>query len=520
MKSKQSFIFISYILATLILLPLLAGCNASGIEPGVPTPVVEPTATVASDANPLPTETSQDVPTTETVEASLPTEVPTEAEPTAVASKPTRTARPAQSPAIQLGAYFVEWGVYQRDYVPADIPADLVNTIYYAFVSPSDVEGDGLYECAVYDGQAAIDEPIKRLVPGTSKAAGENLGMINQLAVLKRVHPELRIMMSVGGAGDSDNFPRISSNSDQRKHFAESCVEFMKNAGFDGIDIDWEFPAPADRDDYTALLQSFRDALDNYGTQTGQSYPLSIAAPAYEESIAAIDVAGIAPIISWANIMTYEFYGAWDSITGHAAPLCPAVGDPHGENYNASGGVLQWLAKGMPREKINLGLPYYGSAFQHLQDEGPNKAVPGRFAAVTPDDYVYGTGDKDQGLTPSSSFDYWDIVEKFTGPFKASTKPISGINGYTRYWDDEQGVPYVANPDAYKQTGDGLWLSYDDPQSLARKVQYARTLGLGGVFVWELSQERKPGTNDHPLTKAITAAINAPLDPVSCEPER
>lgn len=513
----------SLILSALAFLPILAGCNTSGIND--PAPVPAPTSTTsttsASPTKPRPTATTEAfLPSTDTPEKPRPTSTIATTAPRKPTTTPTSNpVRPIDT-ALQFGAYFIEWGVYSRDYVPADIPANQLNTIYYAFISPDDLDNDGLFECVFYDSQAALDEPISRLVPGTDEPASENLGMINQLAVLKRTHPNLRVMMSVGGAGDSDNFPRIASNEGQRKHFAKSCIDLMGASHFDGIDIDWEFPEAADRDDFTDLLQTFRDELDRFGADTGAQYPLSIAAPIYEDYLDAIDIPNIAPIVSWANLMAYDFYGGWESSTGHGAPLCPTAQDPHGPNYNGSAGVRLWIDGGMPPSKINLGLPYYGTGFQHLQSRGLDKNLPGKFADITPEDYVYGTWDKTESVSPASSFDYWDIAERFAGAFVPSTEPLDALNNYTRYWDDEQGMPFLSTPDAFRQSGDGLWLTYDDPQSLARKVQYARTQGLGGVFVWELSQERKPGTATHPLTDAITAAINAPLDPVSCEPAR
>lgn len=514
-------------LAALLCLSMLAGCNFSGIGQDNPTPIATAPTPTAPAPRPTeavrpprpavtPTDEVRALPPTSTVERP-PTRKPASTPTNKPASTP--TVKPVES-AMRFGAYIVEWGVYDRDYVPADVPVDLLTQLYYAFISPVDVNNDGLYECAVYDSQASLDEPLKRLVPGTDKDKGENLGMITQLAVLKRAHPDLQVIMSVGGAGDSDNFPRIASNEQQRRHFAQSCVDFMDSAGFGGIDIDWEFPAVADRADFTDLLTTLREELDKESLATGQDYPLTIAASPFDFDLDAIDIAGIAPILSWVNLMTYEYYGGWADYTGHNAPLCPAVGDPYGDLWNSAGGVQLWLDGGMPPEKLNLGLPYYGQGFQHLQDPGPNHDVPGRFAAVTSGDYVDGTWDLIDGTSPGSSFDYWDIVENYSGPFANTTKPKKGLHGYTRYWDDEQGLPYVTSPGALNGSNDDLWLSYDDPQSLTRKVQYARSVKLGGVFAWELSQERAPGSNDHPLSEAIAAAIQAPLDPVSCQPAR
>ena len=322
---------------------------------------------------------------------------------------PTPTTR--TPPAFRFPAYFTEWGVYQRDYVPADIPADLITDIDYAFINPTDTDGNGLYECAIYDTWASEQKPMQRLVPGTDTTRGENLGNLNQMRVLRRNYPGLSVLMSIGGWTLSGNFHTIASTPTQRQHFAHECAAFMDARGFDGIDIDWEYPTAADRDNFTALLQTLRQELDILGSHNGRSYPLTIAAPAGPANIANIDVARIAPSLTWADIMTYDFNGGWDNVTGHNSPLCGAGSDPHDPRWNSNGAIQQYLSGGLPANKVLLGMPYYGRAFQHLQNAGPQPTpYPGRFAPVTPGDYVQGTWEY------TGVFDYWDIAERFTGP--------------------------------------------------------------------------------------------------------
>ncbi len=273
----------------------------------------------------------------------------------------------------------------------------------------------------------------------------------------------------------------------------------MDQYGFDGIDIDWEYPGPADRNNFTLLLQAFRAALDDLTGSTGIYYPLSIAAPAGPSNIVNIDLPGIEPYLDDINLMTYDFNGIWGSATGHNSPLFASPDDPMGSSWNADAVVQTYLAS-IPPEKLNLGLGYYGRGFDNLIDAGSNPVYPGRFGSIHSGSPVQGTWDG------TGVFDYWDLVDRFTGSFQSSTDPLPVLNGYTRYWDAEQSVPFVFHPDAVGQSG-YFWLGYDDPQSLAGKVQYARSMNLGGVFIWELTQEGHPGTMEHPLSDAIYAAL-------------
>ncbi|MDQ6694882.1 MAG: glycosyl hydrolase family 18 protein, partial [Chloroflexota bacterium] len=429
--------------------------------------------------------------------------------------KAAKASAPNPAGAYRFPAYFIEWGVYTRDYVPADVPADQLTQINYSFINPVPVQGTNYFQCSYYDNYAAVEKPMQRLVPGTNSNLGENLGAINQLKVLRRVHPGLQLLMSIGGYTLSSNFSSIASTADNRTHFVDSCVAFMQSKGFDGIDIDWEYPAAADRDNFTALLQAFRTKLTQVA---GASAPLSIAAPPAATEISHINIPAISSILSWVNVMTYDFGGGFDNVSSHESPLCSATGDPHGSLWNASGAIQQWLSGGMPASKIDLGMAYYGRAVQHLGNTGPDAVYPGRFAPITPNDFVRGTWD--DPAQPQSTwtgvFDYFDIIDHYTGPFQASFQPLTGLNGYTRYWDNQQQVPFVFRPDAVGPNGTGVWMSYDDPQSLVNKVNYARTMGLGGVFAWELSQESHPAAAEHPLTTAIYNALTGPLTQYQC----
>jgi GH18 family chitinase len=417
----------------------------------------------------------------------------------------------------QFPAYFIEWGVYQttHNYVPADIPADKLTHIHYAFIKPVPVENsNNLWTCGYYDPWAAVQKPDwPRLVPGTNQNANEHVGAINQLKVLRRNHPGLKLMMSLEGYVDpsiGSKFPMIASSAVTRTHFVNTCVDFMKNNGFDGIDVDWEYPGASDKANFTALLQEFRTRMNS--TQgVGSGAPLSIAAGPTAAQAAGYDMPALNNILTYVNIMAYDFYGGFSDHTGHNAPLCAAAGDPKGASWNGNAAVQMYINGGVAPGKLNYGLAFYGRAMQHLQNTGPNASYPGRFAPITPGDYVRGTWDPSGGPQSvwTGAMDYWDIMDRFTGPFVSSTTPLQGLNGYTRYWDNQQIAAFDHRPDAVGPNGSGLWISYDDPQSLTTKVNYARTLGLGGVFVWELSQESHPGMAEHPLSTAIYSALTA-----------
>ena len=93
---------------------------------------------------------------------------------------------------------------------------------------------------------------------------------------------------------------------------------------------------------------------------------------------------------------------------------------------------------------------------------------------------------------------------------------------YTRYWDDASKVPFLFNPST------GIWISYDDLQSISLKNEYIKRENLGGAMFWELSGDRNaelvgatyaalsngqtpaPGTNPPTAPTLSTSATNAP----------
>jgi chitinase len=355
----------------------------------------------------------------------------------------------------KIVAYFVEWGVYERDYHVADIPADKLTHINYAFANVSESG-----ECILYDSYAATD----KFYPGDSWDGGAMRGSFHQLNLLKQSHPHLKTLISVGGWTLSSKFPQVASTADGRERFAQSCVEFMQTYGFDGIDIDWEYPVsggltdgtPADRENFTLLLQTIREALED----AGDGYLLTIAAPAGPSIYANIELDLIHPYLDFINVMTYDFHGGWESQTGHNAPMHPAAGDPfaQAQTYNIHTAIQAYLSAGIPREKVVMGLPFYGRGWQ-----GVGSDDAGRFQSAT--------DPASNGTWEAGVFDYKDLKNNFLG------------QGYERYWDESAQVPWLYNP------ATGIWISYDDPESIEIKSNYIIAENLGGAMYWELSSD-------------------------------
>lgn len=316
-------------------------------------------------------------------------------------------------------AYFTSWSIYDRNYQVADVPASELTHLDYGFAN---ISANG--ECVL----------------GDEAADTKNMPA---LAALKAKNPGLKTLLSVGGFTWSTSFPTLAATAEGRERFATSCTAMMTKFGFDGLDIDWEFPQnAADKANYTALLQQLR-------TTSKAALPsalLTIAAPASAKTAANYDLATIAKTVDWVNLMAYDFHGSWETATGPNAPLASADG------LDVKSAVKTYLDGGIPRAQLVLGMPTYGRGF----------------AKTTSASFGGGYTGVPKGTWEDGVFDYKDLAANY-------------VTKLTRTVDPVTKVPSLFDP------ATGTLISYDDPESLGAKAKYVHDQALGGAMLWELS---------------------------------
>lgn len=352
-----------------------------------------------------------------------------------------------------------KWRTMENPMTPAKIPFDKLTMINYAFFYP-------LPDGKIIGRDSVGDEMILKGERDSVKG-----GYTPGTALTDLAHQHgVKVLLSIGGWADSYNFPEVASGSATRGTFAHSCVERIKEFGFDGIDIDWEFPGyvehkgtPKDKINCTLLLQAVRDSLNALGKQTGRKYLLSAALPAGAETASGFEIEKIAPLLDMLNVMTYDFSGPWDSLSGYNSPLYSPRSDDSVRNVDAAFKLYSELYK-IPASKINIGVPFYGHTFT---------------SCVAP----YSKFDGEDTVHFSShGSDYNDIV-KLMGNFK-------------RYWDDYAKVPYLVSAEWNE------FISYDDEESVAAKAQYVLDNNAHGIGIWEITGDYLPnGTS--PLLDVI-----------------
>lgn len=280
---------------------------------------------------------------------------------------------------------------------------------------------------------------------------------LNELRNIKSKFSTLKTLISVGGWG-AEGFSDAAFTEDARTKFADSAVEFMIKYGFDGIDLDWEFPCspenyikhrPEDKRNFTLLLKKMREKIDEKGKQNNKSYLLTIAAGALFEHIQNMELDIIHEYLDYINIMTYDFFNGFSTISGHVTNLYRS-GLDKSLGLSADTAVQLFIKGGVPASKIVIGGAFYG--------RGCNVPCSNNKGLYEP---IEGSG---------SEYAFTTLVYEYINK-----------NGYIRYWDDSAKAPYLWN-------GTTL-ITYDDEESLSFKADYIKDLGLGGIMFWEYTQD-------------------------------
>ncbi|KAF5270886.1 hypothetical protein FQR65_LT05403 [Abscondita terminalis] len=272
---------------------------------------------------------------------------------------------------------------------------------------------------------------------------------------LKQQNPSLKTLIAVGGWNEgSPKYSVIAANAQYRQNFVNSAINLMNQYNFDGLDLDWEYPAQrggalADKVNFVILLEDFRKAF-------GTRYLLTIAVGATAQMIEiSYNVPRISNAVDFINVMTYDLRGAFDPVTGANAGLYSSSPSDY---LTVSYCISSWISQGAPLNKIIMGIPIYGRSFT-LQSSSQNyvgaPAVgPGHAGPYTQEPGMLG---------------YNEICE------------LLQSNQWTLKWDDVQKVPYMYNGNQ--------WVSYDNQLSVTEKVKFINSRGLGGAMVWSIETD-------------------------------
>jgi chitinase len=412
-----------------------------------------------------------------------------------------------------VGAYFPEWGVYDRNFPVDKIPAANLNHILYGFIPMCGGEGinDSLktieggnsfealkrackgrqdYQVAIHDPWAAIQKPQS----GVSNWDDPYKGNFGQLMALKQANPNLKVLPSIGGWTLSDPFFKMHDKV-IRDRFVASVKDFLKTwKFFDGVDIDWEFPGGGgenaalgnpqqDKATYTALMKDLRTMLNELSAETGRTYELTSAIGSGADKIEDVDYSAAQQYIDHLFLMSYDFYGGWSNTElGHQAAL-RAPADKPDTKYTTVNGVQALLDQGVQPGKIVVGAGMYGRGWTGVHGYTGNNPFTGT-----------ATG-KVKGTWEPGVVDYRQIVNEYKG------KP-----GWEYSYDAEAEAPSLFN----KSTGD--LITYEDARSTTAKGNYVLSKNLGGLFAWSIDSDT--GDILNAMNESLLGGGSTPVDPV------
>ncbi|TWI69825.1 chitinase [Pseudoduganella lurida] len=393
-------------------------------------------------------------------------------------------AGPAVAAERQVGSYYTAWSVdkgFRLKQFDRSGAADGFTFLAYAFETVyrmpdggvrcdsgrdiPDKDGNGMRATLDYAHRFPADESVS----GAADQPGQALaGNFNQLAQLKARHPQLKILVALGGGEWSRWFPAGAATEQGRRELVASCIDLYVRGNlpkldghggpgaaagvFDGIDLDWEHPGAADKRNFTLLVEEFRRQLDALGKDSGKHYLLTAAVNSTQEKMQHTEPALYSRSLDWINLMTYDFNGAWKAQgpTGFQSNLYPDPASKDDAPRSVETGVQRFIAAGVPASKIVVGVPFYARGWRGVTATDNGLYQPAQ-----------GPG---RGFEEGAE-EYRTIVARKLPTFY---HPVT-----RQLWTFENG---------------NFW-TYDDPRVIGEKAAYVRERKLGGMMSWALDQD-------------------------------
>ncbi|EGG02959.1 family 18 glycoside hydrolase, partial [Melampsora larici-populina 98AG31] len=321
------------------------------------------------------------------------------------------------------------------------------------------------------------------------------------------------ISLTLGGWTGSVYFSSLVSSDSNRKSFAKNIAKTIKKYGFDGIDLDWEYPnVPGQdgnqisKDDSANFLKFLQVLRIELGPQSRISAAVSVHGFMGSDGEYLKDHKSYAKVLDFITIMAYDLYGPSSTpVVGPNAPLFDTCNDP-GMKYSVDQAIQTWTSTGFPASQILLGIPSYGYQYQletsklnvtHFSDKTDQTSL--FFGSI--DQSKQGKGAKNGQQTPTScgsptddgNFVFKDLM---TCGF-LSSDGTTGLNGFERHYDNCTHTPLLFNPTSK------LLIAYDDQDSLAEKTKFAKSKGLAGINIFDAAGD----TQSKLLLKSIKKAL-------------